>query len=95
MTRAEERRAKARRKMQAEQRALDEARALEAFIPTPRPTLIARAVQRVLGAPPVDDPVHGRRQVILERVREGLGLEQTTAAPSAHDGETEPGHRPA
>lgn len=77
MTRAEDRaRAKRAARKLAEREVL-ERRMLEEFIPTPRPTLIAQAVQRVLGAPPIDDPVHGRRAVTVQRTREGLGLDQT------------------
>lgn len=65
-----------------------EQEALESFVPTPRPSLIARAVQAVLGPPPIDDPVHGRRALTIANVREALGLDQqpkATAAPTPVD----------
>ena len=69
------------RQRHEEARARAEEQAVAEFVPTPRPTVLARAVQRVLGPPPVDDPSHGRRELLIQRTREGLGLEETTPNP--------------
>jgi hypothetical protein len=87
MSRAEERaRAKATARKLAEREKRERA-ALASFVATPRPTLVARAVQRALGAPPIDDPVHGHRALTVQRIREGLGLEQQTPTPTDPDGQ--------
>lgn len=68
----------------------DEDAALAKFVPTPRPTPLARAVQRVLGPPPVDDPVHGHRGNRLSEIQEALGLGTPTYTHGAQpdpDGE--------
>src|SRR5262245_53389689 len=75
-----------RLRAEAEQRLVDE------FVPTPRPSLIARAVQAILGPPPVDDPVHGRRANIIATVRKDLGLDRPTQAPADTDGATKSSH---
>lgn len=60
----------ARKQRQAQRDEL-EARAVETFVPTPRATRLAAAVQRVLG-PTVDDPVYGRRANMVAQLKEAL-----------------------
>lgn len=62
-----------------------EQRALAEFVPTPRPTLLARTVQRVLGPPAVDNPVHGHRARMLEQLNEALDHGKAPA-PADPDG---------